>query len=791
MLRIVLYRSEKNIEEFLKEKFEHNNGLGSVHFISPNPGTSDYYRGFFQKNDLSIDPLTISQFLKVHLRKDNEELELQGKRELFQLLATIWKDTVGAQDFVAFLESYNLFTDLRSYGPTNEVFQEILQQLEPTQAKLILKYHSIFEHLEVLDEFKSYDLVPSLLNGEGNQFYFVGFSHLSAKQIDFLKNISNDHEVYLFYSHYLYQKRQSFDWISWVNDVAEVYQAPELEFDSPSVYRFQAQSLSHCYHRWTNSDKVSGQIICGVNGIEIDQYFPLPIDNINYKHDLNTFSDEISEIFADLKFGLGLGKKSSTAITVNQLKNFLKNEIDLIFTKGKQERSFIRLKSLLLFLEETISWEQLSDQNNQITDFDLRVLRKTAELAAPRISASQIIKTKDFFSLTPLLAPSDLDPAQKVVILIKSGGGFNIMKRGKYNPMVNSILATIGPMQRFDLDIDLVSSRLEELLHIPHAEWWIEEGVEQSDPFWKKSLSPLLPFLNEANDSELIKEKKARVFLIKNKTWEQKNYSPGKLQSFLDCPQKFYFSYIEPYNFPTKGHAMINNAALGELAHELIGQVDYAHFEESLLQTKLNELLENYFQRNQLNPTKFEVKKAAHTVYNLAFPSVSQLADLVKMAPDTDLLFEKEIQSEDGQGRADLLGLGSHANFVLDFKKSSYAIPSKKELSLFENIQIYFYISRLLPQVGKLDFFGFQNLEEPEKSLFFKASDSTLINCFSLKKSGIVSIDLDAEIEKYREFENELIKKIQSEKTFMASPRKKEICEFCHLKFVCPERRDS
>ena len=100
---------------------------------------------------------------------------------------------------------------------------------------------------------------------------------------------------------------------------------------------------------------------------------------------------------------------------------------------------------------------------------------------------------------------------------------------------------------------------------------FIEEQVLETDLSWREILKNF-----ELQDVDLgikYSVKKVKEYLLpkmKQGPFEQKSFSASKLQSFIDCPQKFYFTHVEKIDNRPEERISLGPDELGNLEHKVI-----------------------------------------------------------------------------------------------------------------------------------------------------------------------------------------------------------------------------
>ena len=99
---------------------------------------------------------------------------------------------------------------------------------------------------------------------------------------------------------------------------------------------------------------------------------------------------------------------------------------------------------------------------------------------------------------------------------------------------------------------------------------------------------------------------------------------------------------------------------------------------------------------------------------------------------------KKRLNQNEFYGTADLIVETNEYFGIIDLKRSSFGIPTKKSLIDFTDIQIPSYVGNYSRGSSKkLAFFGYFCLKEPEKSLIISSDDffDEIKNCGEFKNT--------------------------------------------------------
>jgi len=266
-----------------------------------------------------------------------------------------------------------------------------------------------------------------------------------------------------------------------------------------------------------------------------------------------------------------------------------------------------------------------------------------------------------------------------------------------------------------------------------------------------------------------------------------KIYSPSKLKLFLQCPQEYFFSYLDPVKskMKTKLKQMPENIypfhTLGKAVHNAITLYYYLPLSERNEENLLKKLAEAWVSEVQWNKKPpllewggFESLEAERGVYAEA---IKMLRNFLKMTEENPAIhylptedFRRSIKDYhdlivplnddyDISGKFDLITKDANGLQVIDFK------TAKKEET--DPFQLDFY--QLLAEL---------NFDQPVKKTSF----------YFLKTGKKKSMKVKKRSEAIKEEVLERIKKISQTKDW--PPRPSKLCQYCLFTSFCPAKKE-
>jgi hypothetical protein len=802
MINILLFDNNSNLNEALQHSL---GGVESVKVITPNPVIADIARIKFESAHENLETVTISHFLKNELKQLIEQQRLenfQGKAELNILLGSLWK--VGRPDssYELFKRSFQMLTDFRSFSMNEDILQTILEDYEEELGGAVFWFHKLMMEMDIIDEHRSYFLLSERLRAgdlpplyKTNQTYiFFGFDFLTASQVDLLNALGIRDNIFVPFPREAYEKSTDLDWIRWLSKSdAEIIEAKKVASSSQSIKiapfpkNYLAKTLKNLrYHDDFKNGRMN--IVLGTKNLSPELVSEIPFTNMSFKVSIDLFKEKVG--LARKVIERAIEKK---IIHHEELTKVIQQE-SKVAIKDKDYRYY---KVLSLFLEQLIKWVSLSENNEMIGEFDLKIIFDSVMLNAPRNSlfsgSADSEGTKS--ELKTLKSIDKAEDADFHFLCITSEHGPVKGNIVQYSENVEKYLASIGPIRRSELEFLQLKTKIQEFLERENTFVLVEDGLLEHDLGWSNILvESRREFITIESSWE-----SSREFILskKSQTSELKSISATRLQSYRDCPQKYYANYIEKSSPRIELPGQLNFLQIGLLEHKVIE--DYLKYNKEFNDERFLALvLKTLNDFKQENPFKEEIFEE----YRLELVALCTniIKELLVLNAEIGLELKCEVQLPSNEeykilGSIDCLGKNENTLVILDFKRGGSSIPSQKGLKDFKKIQLWFYLERmrkngLFGESTKL-IWGYINLSKLEESLVY-CNDEVYLERF--KSSGLKAfskmIHFNDEytdlIGEYEEFEQELIDKLTKEKEFKPNPIENLTCQYCHIANICP-----
>lgn len=786
MMQIV-YFSQK--ERFLAE----TKGLpGEVLFIAPSPAKADGLRARLSAPN-SQDVITIAKFTANLVQElwEVERPEIKRKADLLLIFGILKNKYFPDLGYEQFTQAYNLFSDLRSFTLNEEALTSVLDEQSEEIKKAVQLFWRLLDITGYQDEHGAYQKITEALRSSEEKeelkktYIFWGFQHLNGQQVDLLKALAIRYDVIVPFPLDLKDKLKRSDWLSWLKDSQVQERELSTEEIAPKASLLNVNSREHALNL-KELLRDEDQVILGVSKLSPLHLDAVPSNRVSYKipHQL---------IQSDLK-----------ALSV-ELSNYLVNEISLenisefLFTQKttllKSEPSaFKKLKAIQLYQEALSAIRELTDEEVKIDSFFLKLLDEVVRLNQPRTSYIPMSSHDLTIELKDMSSLDEVSRKRRVLLCIDERFD-EIQSLGQnYTETIQRSLSALGPLKRNELELLFKQWEFRDLF--AHAEVLVlmAESTLKHSLVWKKlftgiKLTPL------ENKPETVERNLYDHFKDIEKKSFQGSFSASKFQTFMDCPRRFYFSYVDKV-FPSISLIKDFDPLLsGTIIHEIIEKFHKQGLELSDLPRLTAQIMQHYIKEKGLSLPQ-EVFLKRQLIFNQRAQNginfLKQLSDISgekiewKMEAEFRLTQDLELA-----GKIDCIGLGQNNLFLLDFKSTKYSASSTLEVEQLESMQLWTYAKAatlLVPDFDKRSIIlGFVVLDDPSDTNLIMNDDSLFEK---LKTQKICKQKLFKE--DFKEVFSAAVAKMESlslaikaEKNFPALPRKATSCHFCELTKVC------
>ncbi|MBC7539268.1 MAG: PD-(D/E)XK nuclease family protein [Bacteriovorax sp.] len=753
VLEVIFYESTEDLVSA-------NLSSESPLIICPSPIVADGLRRLMPEN---LEIITISKWVTDYLKTKN--LKRSNKAELMLRLSSVWRHYFPKEEAHLFFKSFEMFTDLRSFSLNLELLSEFLKELDEVTTKSILLFWTFLQNEQIIDEHLSYQVISECEIEK--PIWIMGFKHLSGIQIDMLKVISEKTDVKVFFPKDVYVESLSTDWIRWLVPEEKIEITNEVK--TLKVIHFPKNKLNIVLNSIKKMIPVFDLALASSN-LTLNARQEVSLESLFFKSPEDLFKMRREELIEALNEELIIGPASLEDFSI---------KIEERKIKALDSEDFIYYKVLSLLSE---ALELYGEFQASVDTFTLKIFKMILELNSPRISLATITSNPE----TRLLELNEL-PYKKsehpLVMVASSNYGTLKSQEGKYSEKMIEALKIIAPIKRSGLDFSYLKSELIQILSNNKNILLLEEGLEVIDLAWREILKGFeLEIVNPKADYKLKIKQDYLLPLIKPGPYTPKNISASRLQVFMDCPRKYYFSYVEKIDHRPTERLKIAADEMGTIEHEIIEQYFIGRKIDSSLifEPKLHEelcvkALDGFISSHKIILNE---KTKLTTFYELLHYTQNGIEFLINFCHENradGIKFEHSLGENPWKlvGSIDCLVFLENDKIALfDFKRSGAAIGSKRDTMAFDKIQIWAYLIVVQRfQEKQIHTWGYLNLSEIEASQIYNESESLVM---STDKMDDFQICLE-----------KVIEEMKAEVQFRAVPRTNKVCDFCEVQLFC------
>ena len=747
--------------------------LGHIHSpsvcIVPDPQTADLVRS--KKSEL-LEVFPISTFIQREL-----DLRLQKKMmkkdEVMLYLSLVWSQLSLPEHYSQFITAINLFTELRSFSVNLSSLDSILDEFSKEEKLAQQAFYHFFEQEDFIDEQKAYFLLAEFYRQHLTQldldFYVYGFDFLSGVQIDFLKALGIAHHVKTIIPSTLLQKLKDTDWPSWLS--VKKYQQSEEKDYKPKVILIPKNQL-YPYLKEAVKDFENYDFILGSKGIRSEDLLELPLENHFFKIPNDLFEDELVAFEHYLEEHY-LGRIIKSEEVEEKIKieikngNFRRTKVFMEFLKLHKKIENFTSNKIIGFFEIKL-FSDLIGQNLTRTYFIPLTLNENQNGVYSLKNLQFLEKdSRKFFCITSKMQP------------LASDISF-------FNQKTIQKLASIGPIKRNELALYAMAETIREMATYPNSFFFIESDLWERDLNWRFILGENCEFKNFSSEKLSFRPKDPLIINNEKNNEPIRQLSATAFQLYLDCPRRYFYTYRDRILSEPKLQKSLDYRELGILQHKIIEESFFDERSLDFIKKKSKRILNQFIEENNKKLDEYLYQKYFIELSFHSYNGLKLLGDFEKKLPNSKFFFEKRINQEDKNG---LKHTGSVDCFIerekeiilLDFKRSSFSVPSIKQIESFEKVQLWYYASRFSQNIAG---FGYLNLSETGRSLLLWNEESSFKNLVSLEMI-YKETDLMGKREEYQCFESEKIGKLLEETRFSPDPKKSDICGYCEFKGIC------
>jgi hypothetical protein len=782
--------------------------------ICPNPNMADDFRekhtSFKHESDSEV--ITISKFINDLIKNKLNDIQFTRKSELLLILAGVWKAKFSQLPKETFLQSFQYFTDLRSYTFDKELINEVLERLDVTFQQAIEYFWLVSDNqaMNINDEHKAYHLLADYFREAipedasevdeefvDKDFVFYGFTHLSGSQIDFLKSLSIRNDVFIPLPESVIKTSKKSDWINWLeNDLNE--EDNEIIADQPisiNIIPFQKNRLGAAINNYIkHGEHESLDIYLTKKNPSYLELNEITIKAATFKSSSGMLDAALKKVQTKLLDLIKTKDCSDKEIII-----FLNEISDQAIFEAKENKMVIDyrlIKITQLYKKSIAEMIELSETFTSFDLFTLYILNEIVQLNIPRIYNFPLAKDEMKTSIRGLESIEGFNRDNKTILIAKSGYGKLKSTESVYHEDIMEILASIGPVRRVEFEYQILRHKLLEVLSCPNTILFLEDGVQEYDPCWSELLNSCSLNKIDINGEATKSLRIDPMIKLKSERKELSNrFSASRLQSYLDCKQKFFFSYLNKLDTWNRPENRIMPNDLGTMEHEVIEK--YLNNHDDLNQKQhyilCQKILESYLEKNFVKLEFLEYKKYLIEIVNYSKAGIGFLLNLKTIDPGAKLSFEVPIDFNAADveyefiGSVDCIATTKFGMMIFDFKRSAAGIPSFSAWKEFSKIQLWFYANYSNIELSKIACLGYLNLSDIENSLIMPTSKDIyqeIVDKIGVKvnKKEYSFIDLSKD---FQELCHNTIYEIKNEKEFLANPKNSSVCKYCTVVNIC------
>jgi hypothetical protein len=753
---MIFYQSNHDLIEKL------TNGAPPL-VVCPSPVIADGLRTLIPE----LNIITISKWTTDHLKTLG--LKRSKKSELIIKFGAVWRHYYPTESFNIFYQAFELFTELRSYTLSLDLLSEFFKELDEVVVKSIFIFWAYMDQENIIDEHLGYKKVTE--SADHKSLSIVGFKHISGVQIDMLKTIGENWNVQVYCPVQVFQESLSNDWMKWIHPdelKKEIKVEPKKTVNLFHILEGKTNLfINEFYKRYPDYDL----ILAGSN-ISLHHFQESYESESFFRATEDIFSTESESLIKKIKDMLSA--KNGGQCDVGELESFLNEEKSKMITLGNY-RQYKMIDLTALALGEYKIFQAKIDL------FTVDILEMVINLNSPRVSLVSLIENanRHYYEAGDL----GLGAGQRkaAVLATKSIGTFKTSDHSLSEAMINA-LKTIGPIKRKGLDFSFQKLEMRKTLSEKNNYLLIDESLLEEDLAWREILKPFN--ISEQKLEIDFSMKKVKDFItprLKTGPFVQNYYSASRLQTFIDCPQKFYFSYIEKIDHEPDERCSVSPQELGSLEHEVIATyfskvASFKNpFDLKLHQQICEKAVDDFIRKGKLVLNESEKSKSLNEIMHYSLNGITFLIDLLIDKNGKNIKFEVPLPANKWsiKGFIDcLIELESGKHILLDFKRSEAAAGTKKETLELKKIQLWVYLLVLSEAGLSFDFFGYLNLSATEEGrVLFEGEQAEALVTDSLSEAQKVI--------------EEVIDDLKLRVLFPPRPRNTKVCEFCPVYLTC------
>ncbi len=762
--------------------------------MAPSPAKADGIRTGL-KGAEDFDVVTISKFtsdILKSLEQGASEIPLKRKSELLLILGFLKNRHLPELGFEQFVQAYNLFSDLRSFSLSLDALSTVLEEQSPEIQKAIQLFFSLMEVTGHLDEHGAYHYIAEKLRSADEieslkkNYIFWGFQHLNGQQVDLLKALSIRYEVYIPFPLELKDKIKRTDWISWIKDskTKEII-LPAIPKDPKAEWvKVNSREMAKTLGQWSD---LPSQIVIGVSRMTQSFLDYVPSKSVSFKIPLMVVESEILILFDEIKI------QKDSFHEIEHLNDFFLQKRQKLVQNGDHKNLKV-LKAIELYLSALHFIREQTDEMIQVNTFFLKLLKEVVLLNQPRTSYVPVSSIPMTLELKDMSSLEEIQRDKPVIFCLDErfdeiqGLGQN------YTESIQKALSSLGPMKRPELELLFKQWEFQDILSQTQATVLMSDTILKHSLVWKKmfhGVTLVAKDLSSGHESPIIKD---QLLLSHLKKYEG-SFSASKLQTYLDCPRKFYYNYVEKIFPSIKLEKDFDSLTIGSISHKIIEEFYLQRIELENLPGLTKKIMDEY-----INSQGISLSQDKYLKHGLVFNQ--RAGNGIKFLKRIEEVLNKKIDWENEKefklqtpfvlnGKIDCIATIDDVVFLLDFKSTKFSASTNKQIEGLESLQLWVYALAAAQDIKdfahKSIVMGFISLDNPsESNLLF--SDNHLFEEFKAAKISKNHLFKNPFPDLYKEAQTKIDQvknSIVEDRVFLPLPKKLDVCKFCELNKIC------
>ena len=719
--------------------------------------------------------------------------EVKRKADLLLIFGILKNKYFPDLGYEQFSQAYNLFSDLRSFTLNEDALMSVLDEQSEEVRTAVQLFWQLLSATGYLDEHGAYQAITESLRSAEEiielkkTYIFWGFQHLNGQQIDLLKALSIRYQVVIPFPLALKDKLKKSDWTSWLRDSKVLETDLPLLTQSPKASWIKINSREISLNL-QNLIKPHDQIVLGVSKLSPLHLDIVPSRNVFYKIPHQLIEAELNELSYDLKEELKSKK------TFSDIELFLLNKKNEKLKEINKTHAFKYFKALELYQDAILLVKELTDEEIKVDRFFLKLLQDVVGLNQPRTSYVPFASHELNIDLKDMSSLEDVKRERRVVLCIDErfdeiqGLGQN------YTETIQKALSALGPLKRSELELLFKKWELNDLFTQGEVIVLMSETTLKHSLIWKRLFIDV-ELVSVPNQAQINNRKITDHFKTTAIKSFSGSYSASKFQTFLDCPRKFYFNYVDKV-FPSISLKNdFDSLMSGTISHKII---EIFHKNKSTIEELplvVKTIMNEYITKEKIFLPQDKFLKHEIVFYQRSYNGIQFLKKIENiLGYPVVWSMEEEFSFNEGydlKGKIDCIGLSQNMVFLLDFKSTKYGASSNIEVEQLESLQLWTYAKAASKTIKDFDsksvILGYISLDSPgDSNLLFTDSDLTeKFRAAKICKQQTFKTPFPELFKSAQEKMLEVFLAISSEKLFAAQPRKTDVCTFCELNKVC------